>query len=140
MIAAMYLKSRGVGRAIAMVTGGGYAAIARRLGVDVVIPMKSVVVDSILTHLMGEGVRGVHRLGEDESIGIIEIEVGKEAPVAEKSITEFRLPGGGLVMLANRGGRSFIPRGDYVFDPGDRVILIVNNGNETEINRLFGAP
>jgi trk system potassium uptake protein TrkA len=139
MIAALYLKSRGVDRAIAMVTGGGYAAIARRLGVDVVIPVKSVVVDSILTRLMGEGVREVHRLGEDESIGIIEIEVGKEAPAAEKCITEFSLPGGGLVMLANRGGRSFIPRGDYVFKAGDRVILIVNNGNETEINRLFGA-
>ncbi|MDR1898721.1 MAG: potassium transporter TrkA, partial [Treponema sp.] len=69
----------------------------------------------------------------------IEIEVGKEAPVAEKSITEFSLPGGGLVMLANRGGRSFIPRGDYVFTGGDHVILIVNNGNETEINKLFGA-
>jgi trk system potassium uptake protein TrkA len=78
-------------------------------------------------------------LGEDESIGIIEIEVGKEAPVAEKSITEFSLPGGGLLMLVNRGGRSFIPRGDYVFNTGDHVILIANNGNETEINRLFGA-
>ncbi|MDR1617636.1 MAG: Trk system potassium transporter TrkA [Treponema sp.] len=139
MIAALYLKSRGVDRAIALVTGGGYAAIARHLGVDVVIPVKSVVVDSILTHLMGGGVRGVHRLGEDESIGIIELEVGKGAPAAEKGIAEFSLPGGGLVMLVNREGRSFIPRGDYVFNAGDRVILIVNNGNETEINRFFGA-
>ena len=53
MIAAIYLKSRGVRRAIAMVTGSGYVTIARQLGVDVVIPMKSVVVDSILSHLMG---------------------------------------------------------------------------------------
>jgi trk system potassium uptake protein TrkA len=137
MIAAVYLKSRGVRRAIAMVTGAGYAAIARQLGVDVVIPMKSVVVDSILSHLMGGNVREVHRLG-DGSVGIIEIDIGKESPAAEKPITGLNLSGKGLVMLVNRGGTSFIPRGDYVFKGGDRIILIAKNGNEAEIERFFG--
>jgi trk system potassium uptake protein TrkA len=137
MIAALYLKSRGVRRAIAMVTGAGYAAIARQLGVDVVIPMKSVVVDSILSHLMGKEVRGVHRIG-DGSIGIIEIEITPDAPAADKPITEFSLSGRGLVMLVNREGTSFIPRGDYVFKSGDRIVLIAKNGNEAEIERFFG--
>jgi trk system potassium uptake protein TrkA len=137
MIAAVYLKSRGVRRAIALVTGGGYAAIARQLGVDVVIPMKSVVVDSILSHIMGNAVRGVHRLG-DGSIGVIEIEIGPEAPAVEKPITEFSLSGKGLLMLVNREGHSFIPRGDYVFKSGDRINLIVKNGSETELERFFG--
>jgi trk system potassium uptake protein TrkA len=139
MIAAVYLKSRGVYRAVAMVTGSGYAAMARQLGVDVVIPMKSVVVDSILSHIMGGGVKGVHRIG-DGSVGIIEIEIEDEAPAAEKRITEFNFSGKGLVMLVNRGGASFIPRGDYVFQGGDRVILIAKNGNEMEIERFFGVP
>jgi trk system potassium uptake protein TrkA len=138
MIAAIYLKSRGVHRTIAMVSGGGYTAIARQLGVDVVIPMKSVVVDTILSHLMGKGVMGVHRLG-DGSVGIIEIEIGKNTPAADKSITELQLPGGGLVMLVNRGGASFIPRGDYVFKTGDRIALNSKHGDEPEIERFFGA-
>jgi trk system potassium uptake protein TrkA len=138
MIAAIYLKSRGVRRAIAMVTGSGYAAIARQLGVDVVIPMKSVVVDSILSHLMGGGVKGVHRIG-DGSIDIIEIDVGQGSPAAGTPLPDFRLPEGGLVMLVNRGDLSFIPRGDYTFTGGDRIILIAKNGNETEIERFFGA-
>ncbi|MDR1059349.1 MAG: NAD-binding protein [Treponema sp.] len=137
MIAAIYLKSRGVSRAIAMVTSSGYEAIARRLGVDVVIPMKSVVVDSIISHLMGGGIRGVHRLG-DGTVGIIEIEIGKESPAAEAPITRFRLNAGGLVMLVNRDGSSFIPRGDYVFMAGDRVVLAAKNGSEGEIEKFFG--
>jgi trk system potassium uptake protein TrkA len=137
MIAAIYLKSRGVSRAIAMVTSSGYEAIARRLGVDVVIPMKSVVVDSIISHLMGGGIRGVHRLG-DGTVGIIETEIGKESPAAEAPITSFRLSAGGLVMLVNREGASFIPRGDYVFRAGDRVILAAKNGSEGEIEKFFG--
>ncbi|AEF84620.1 Trk system potassium uptake protein TrkA [Treponema primitia ZAS-2] len=138
MIAAIYLKSRGVHRAIAMVTGSGYAAIARQLGVDVVIPMKSVVVDSILSHLMGEGITRVHRLG-DGSINVVELELGPDTPAADKGIAELDLPGGGLVMLVNRGDRSFIPRGDYIFKSGDRIILIAKNGSEAEIERFFGS-
>jgi trk system potassium uptake protein TrkA len=139
MIAAIYLKSRGVRRAISLVVGAGYAAIARHLGVDVVIPMKSVVVDSILTNLMGGGVKGVHLMG-DGSVGIIEMEIAYESPAAEKPITALNLSGGGLVMLVNRGDFSFIPRGDYVFKGGDRIILIVKNGNDTELERFFGKP
>jgi trk system potassium uptake protein TrkA len=138
MIAAIYLKSRGVSRAIAMVTGSGYAAIARQLGVDVVIPMKSVVVDSILSHVMGGGVRGVHRIG-DGSIDIIEIEIGPNAVIADTPITDFSLPAGGLVMLVNREEGAFIPRGDYVFKRGDRIVLIAKDSGNIEIERLFGA-
>jgi trk system potassium uptake protein TrkA len=140
MIAAIYLKSRGVQRTVAMVTGAGYAAIARQLGVDVVIPMKSVVVDSILSHLMGGGVKGLHRIG-DESVDIIEIEIGQDAPAVDTALSSFKLSAGGLVMLVSRGEDSFIPRGDYVFKGGDRLILIAKNGNDAELERFFGpAP
>jgi trk system potassium uptake protein TrkA len=139
MIAAIYLKSRGVRRAIAMVAGSGYETIARQLGVDVVIPMQSVVVDSILSNLMSKGIRGVHSLG-DGTLEILETEIVDESPVANKGITEFKLTDGGLIMLVNREETSFIPRGDYIFTPGDKVIFIAKNGSEAELEKLFGAP
>jgi trk system potassium uptake protein TrkA len=71
-------------------------------------------------------------------VGIIEIEIGRDSPAAEKPITEFHLAPGGLVMLVNRGEVSFIPRGDYVFKAGDKIILIAKNGSEAEIERFFG--
>jgi trk system potassium uptake protein TrkA len=146
MIAAIYLKSRGVRRAIALVSGTGYETIARQLGVDVVVPIKSVVTDSILSHLMGSGVKGVHRLG-DGSVGIIEVEIGAGSPAAEKSITEFHLSQGGLVLLVNRkmngvnglSAGAFIPHGDYVFKVGDHIVLIAKNGSEAEIEKFFGV-
>ena len=139
MIAAIYLKSRGVRRAIAMVSGSGYETIARQLGVDVVIPMESVVVDSILSNMMskGMGVKGVHRLG-DGTLEILEAEIGSDSPAVKKAITEFKLSEGGLIMLVNRGETSFIPRGDYIFEAGDRVILIARNGSEAELEKFFG--
>ena len=140
IITAIYLKSRGVRRAIAMVSGSGYETIARQLGVDVVIPMQSVVVDSILSNLMGKGIRGVHRLG-DGSLQILEMVIGDDSPAAEKAISEFKLSEGGLIMLVNRNDASFIPHGDYIFKSGDKVILIAKNGSEAELERFFGrAP
>jgi len=137
IIAAVYLKSRGVGRAIALVMTSGYETIARQLGVDVVIPMQSVVTDSILSNLMGKGIHGVHQLG-DGTLRTIEAEIGDNSPAIERAITEFRPSNGGLIMLVNRGGVSFIPRGDYVFKAGDKIILIANNGSEAELDRFFG--
>ncbi|MDR0377883.1 MAG: Trk system potassium transporter TrkA [Spirochaetaceae bacterium] len=138
IITAVYLKSRGVDRAVAMVTGPGYAAIARRLGVDVVIPMKTVIVDSILSRLMGGGVKEVRRLG-DGGVDVMQVEIRKDAPVADAPISAFRLSAGGLLMLVNRGGDSFIPTGDYVFKAGDSLVLIAKTGSRGEIERYFGA-
>lgn len=139
MIAALYLKARGVERAVALVSGAGYATIARQLGIDVVVPMKSVVVDSILSHLLGGGIRGVHRIGEG-SIEILELEVSATAHIAGKRLDQFPNSAGALVMQVSRGNDSFIPRGDYVFSPRDRIVLIVKRGAEMEIERLFGSP
>ena len=138
IITSLYLKSKGVKRAIAMVSGSGYAAIARRLGVDVVIPSVSVVVDAILSRIMGEMVKGVHTIG-DGSIGIYEINVSAEAPLNNRSIVDFKLPEGGLVMLVNRNGESFPPRGDYVFTAGDNIIVIAKNSQVNEIEHYFGV-
>lgn len=138
IITAVYLKSRGVGRAIAMVAGPGYAAIARQLGLDVVLPRTTVVVDSILSRLMSRSVKEVHRLG-DGSIDIIEVEIGKDAAVTDTVISSFRLSPGGLIMLVNRGGHSFIPQGDYVFREKDHLVLIAKTGSRAEIEKKFGA-
>jgi len=139
IVSAIFLKYRGVRRAIAMVSGSSHEAIARQLGVDVVISMESVVVNSILSNLMGKGMKEVHRLG-DGTLEILETEIGEDSPAAEKSIVDFKLSDGGLIMLINRGDASFIPRGDYVFKTGDKVIFIAKNANEAELEKFFGKP
>jgi trk system potassium uptake protein TrkA len=137
VITALYLKARGVKRAIAMVKSDGYGAIARRLGVDVVISIKSVVVDAILSRLGGGGVTGVHRLGAG-AIDVFEMEIKSGMPIVDRPITDFRVSGGGLLMHVNRDGKSFIPHGGYVFRAGDRIVVLVKNSSEKELEKFFG--
>jgi len=136
IITAVYMKSKGVTRTIAIVNGSGYAGMARHLGVDVVIPMMSVVVDSILSHLMGSNVKEVHSLGY-ENIDLIEAEIGKNAPVIDKPISAFKLTDGGLLLLVKREGISFIPKGDYIFREGDRIVVIANVDSHSEIEKYW---
>jgi len=136
IITAIFMKSRGVERTIALVAGSGHAAMARHLGVDIVIPKPMVVVDSIYSKLMGSGIKEVHSLG-DGKVDLIEVEVGKDAPVIDKPISSFRLSAGGLLLLVNRGDESFIPKGGYVFKEGDRIVLIAGMGSKAEIEKYF---
>ncbi|MCL2069673.1 MAG: NAD-binding protein [Treponema sp.] len=138
IIAAVYLKSHGVKRTIALVSGAGYKSIALQLGVDVAISLNSVVVDAILSRLRGTGIRDVHSMG-DGSVNIIEIEIREDSPVVGKAITYFKLSTGGIIMLVIRGETAFIPQGDYVFMAADRVILITKSGSEPEIKKIFGT-
>ena len=138
IITAVYMKTRGIHRTIALVTGDGHAAIARHLGVDVVIPMQSVVVDSILSHLMGSSVKEVRSLGNG-NVELLEVEIGKDAPVIDKPISVFKPSAGGLLLLVNRGGESFIPKGDYVFKEGDIIVLLAIAGSYPEIEKYWRA-
>jgi trk system potassium uptake protein TrkA len=87
---------------------------------------------------MGKGITAVHRLGGGD-INVFEIKLGSGTPAADRGIAELNLSGGGLVMLVNRGDSSFIPRGDYIFKSGDRIILIAKYDSETEIEKFFGS-
>ena len=137
IITAIFLKSRGVKRAIALVNGTGHETMARRLGVDVVISLQSVVVDSILSSLINKGIREVHSLGGGD-LEILEAEIQADSPAAEKNVTEFSLSEEGLILLVSRGDGSFIPKGDYIFKAGDKVITLAKNGSEAELERFFG--
>jgi trk system potassium uptake protein TrkA len=121
-----------------MVDSTGYASIARKLGVDVVIPIKTVVVDSILSKLIGGGVKGVHSMG-DSTVDILELEIHPGCRAEGHSLKDFHLPEGALVMLVNRKvEEDFIPRGDYIYTAGHTLILMVKNGTEIDIEEIFG--
>jgi Trk K+ transport system NAD-binding subunit len=87
---------------------------------------------------MGSGVKEVRTLG-DGNVDLIEVEIGKNAPIIDKPISDFKLSSGGLLMLVNRGGKSFIPKGDYAFSEGDRIVLITKAGSQAEIEKYFGT-
>ena len=82
----------------------------------------------------------VHLLDlRDESLEIIEVEVGPGSPAAGKRVVDVSLPEGVLIISVLRDGSGFVPKADTVVEAGDEVLLVLDPGLEDAITSQFAA-
>jgi len=139
LVAAAYLKSRGVKKTIALTESAKFDDIATKFGIDVAVPMRGTVVDCIMSHLRGAGVRSVHRVCGSR-FEVVECDIPPESRVVGKALKEISRPGEFLLLLIRPpdAGAFAVPNGDTVMEAGARVALVLRSGNGT-IARLFGS-
>ena len=139
LVTAAYLKSAGVKKAIALTATSSVARMAMRLGVDVAVPLRGTVVDSIMSHLRGHNVKSVHTVCNG-AFEIVECQVAKGSKSVGKALRDVGLPAGaGLVLLLHGAdGVSCVPRGDTVMAEGSTVVLIVAAGNNDAVRMVAG--
>lgn len=137
LIVASYLKSRGVKRTIALTESEEFDDVARKLGVDVSVPMRGTVVDSIMSHLRGRNVTSVHTVN-DGRFEIVGCDVAPGSPACGKPLKDLSRPGEYLLLLVRKAadGSFSLPRGDTVLGAGDHVNFIAKTGDGS-IVRLF---
>lgn len=140
MVLAAYLESIGVGQSISLVSSAAFATIAEKLGIDVAIPLRDCVVDSIMSHLRGKAVKEIHTVTTGE-LEIVECEITSTSKVAGKLLKEISDPGSFLVLLNRKAGITeySIVNGNTQFYPGDHVVLITNSENSTKILSYFAG-
>ncbi len=139
LVVASYLKSRGVKRTIALTESEEFGDVARKLGIDVVVPMRGTVVDSIVSHLRGRNVTSVHTASEGR-FEIVGCDVTAASEADGKALKELSRPGEYLLLLVRHAGDGSIalPSGDTVLHAGDHVDFIARAGDKT-ISKLFAA-
>ena len=139
LVMAAYLKSRGVRKTVALSASYKFDDVARKLGVDVAVPMRATVVDSIMSHLRGRNVQSVHTVG-GRRFEIVACEVAKGARAAGRPLKDIARPGEFLLLLVRQeaDGQVVIPHGNSVVRPGDRVVLVVRSGARNAI-RIFAG-
>lgn len=140
LVMAAYLKSRGVRRTIALTAGASFDGIARKLGVDVAVPMRDTVVDAIAGHLRGRNVKSVHSVC-NRRFEIVECGVRPGSAADGKSLRKLSMPGEYLLLLLRRPGSDAfeVPGGDTVLESGSRAVLVMRAGSR-RVPALFDAP
>lgn len=140
MVVAAYLESLGVGRSVSLVESSTFAQIARKLGVDVPVPLRDTIVDSIMSHLRGKTVTGIHTVSTGQ-LEIVECTLPVGSKVVGKSLLDISNPGTFLVLLEKKSGAKnyVIPVGSTVLDANDQLILITLADEAQNILKLFGA-
>ena len=139
MVTCAYFKTLGVAKTIALVNSEGFASMARNIGVDVAVPIKDVVVDSIMSHLRGKSVKDLHTIGGSGEIEIMEFVIPAGAKHCGKALKDIALTGVFLVLMIKKQETEHfvIPDGNTVLEEGDSVILICySKDNKRVIERL----
>lgn len=140
MVLAAYLESLGVKQSISLVTSAPYVAIAEKLGVDVSIPLRDCVVDSIMSHLRGKAVKEIHTITTGE-LEIVECEITSKSKVSGKLLKEISNPGNFLVLLHRQAAKEeySIANGNSQIASGDHVVLITKSENSKKLLSYFAG-
>lgn len=140
MVISAYLKSLGVGKTICLVPSGSFAEIARHIGVDVAVPIKDTVVDTIVGHLRGKSVTGVHTVS-DGDLEIIEYVMPENSRLNGRALKDIAEPGSFLVLLQKPQGEGeyVIASGNTILNGGDNLVLIANMEETAKVLNYFGG-
>jgi len=139
LVTAAYLKSRGVKKTIALTANSSYGEIARKLGVDVAIPMRGTVVDSIRGRLRGGRVEAVHSVC-NRRFEIVEGYISPKSRVVGKPLRDVLDIGTYLVLLyrSPAGATYEVPCGSTVLEADAHVVLITPAGDTQLVARFCG--
>ena len=139
MILSAFLESIGVNQTISLVSSSSFGAIAQKLGIDVAIPLRDVIVDSIMSHLRGSAVKGIHTINEG-NLEIIDCEIAEGSKVNGKSIKEIAQAGKFLVLLSKQKGQEHyeIVNGNTILNEGSHLVLIADSELSSKVLEIFG--
>lgn len=140
MVAAAYIESLGVQNSVALVATAAFADIARKIGVEVAVPLRDTVVDSIMSHLKGKSVTGVHTVN-DGSLEIAEMTVAENSQVNGKALKDIAESGKFLVLLVQKttDAAFCVPTGNTVLEGGDKVVVITTTLDNQHVLEKFGT-
>lgn len=140
MIISAYMESLGVEKAIALVAQSQFADIARKLGVEVPIPLRDTIVDSIMSHLHGKNVTGIHTVANG-AFELVECDLPSTSKFSGKALKDIAKPGEYLLLLIKKVGAEDyeIPGGNTILNAGDHLVLIEKAGNKKVLERFSGT-
>lgn len=138
MVLAAYLESLGVRQSISLVSSAEFVTIADKLGVDVAIPLRDSVVDSIMSHLRGKSVKEIHTITNGK-LEVVECEISANSKVKDKTLKEISNPGTFLVLMIKKLGRNeySIVDGNTQIRQNDRIVLISQADNTKKVLSYF---
>ncbi len=136
ILVAIYAKTFGIKRSIALVNKFNYLTVASRLGADVIISPKYSVVNTILKVIRRGKVKSVHSIfgGLAE---VIESTLDGSRGFVGKAVRQIRMPDNSLVVAVTRDGTQVVPRGDFILRDGDKLTMVAKTESIARMEEMF---
>ncbi len=138
LLSALYAKNIGTKRSIALIDKANYMTMAARLDIDAVVSPKISAVSSILKLVRRGNIVGLYSIfgGEAEAI---ELFVSEDSALAGMPIREIKLPPNSLIVAISRNNESIIPRGDFVIEKNDKMVIFTRKEDVPAVEKMIQA-
>ena len=123
ILSCLLAKSLGVKETVARVNKAAYLPLVEAIGIAHSVSPRLSAVNSILQYIRQGKVLSSVSVGGDAA-EMLEALVDEESLIAGKRVYELGLPKGILLLGVIRGGEAFIPSGQTVIQPQDRIVLL----------------
>lgn len=122
VLSALLGKNLGVERSMVLYSNPDYAGVLEAIGIDRAISVRMAVANGILgsLHLGGEANVSLLYEGEGE---VREFDVGESTSILGTPLGENPMPRGSVIGVCVRNGKPIFPRGDFVAQTGDRLVV-----------------
>lgn len=136
ILAAIYGKSKGIRRAVALVNKLSYLTIADDLGIDSTVSPKVSSVNAILKYIRKGNLKSVYKIFNGKA-EVAEFVIQPNAPIAEKALKNVRLPKGSLILAISRDGKNVIPDGNFILKGNDIAITFCAEDTSESLQVFF---
>ena len=136
ILASLAAKESGVKKTISQVENIDFIPLAQNMGLNTTINIKYLTANFIVKYIReGELLNFTKLQGVDAEV--IELEVKEGSPILENKLRDLNFPKQGIVGGLIRGEDSMIPRGDFQFKVGDRVLIVTKKEGMKAIEQMF---
>ena len=123
IISSLVAKNNNVNKTIALVENMDYIHLSQNIGVDTMINKKLIAASFIFRYIRkGEVVNLTSIHGVDAEI--LEFVVKEKSKILKHEVRNLDFPKLALIGGVIRDGRGFIARGNFTFEPKDRVVVL----------------
>ncbi len=145
IILGLYASKVGVGKVISKVNNTKLIELLREIFPDTTLSPQDLVAERISGYVRGldhasekSTIEALYYLG-DPRVTATEFVVGEKTACTGKALKDLSLHAGVLLAAVVRDGRSFLPDGQTVLTPGDRVIVVTANRTIVELDEILSA-
>lgn len=139
ILACLLAKSLGVKEVVARVNKHAYLPLIEATGINHIVSPRLSAVNSILHYIRQGGVLSTLTVG-GEAAEIIEVLVPETSNLLKKPISKLNFPHGALLLTILRENKSFIPSGQTIIEPGDRIVIICLREIMNRVEQLLTEP
>ncbi len=142
IITSLYARRCQVPKIVTKVNREHFADILESTGLDSVVSPKELVAQQLTRYVRAlDGSRGgametLHRLADGKAEAL-EFRVGEQSKLKGIELKNLRLKKSVLIGAVIRGGKSLIPNGSTVLQPGDHAVIVTLAGRLTGLDQIL---